>query len=783
MSYQINKFDGTELTILQDGTIDNSTSLILVGRNTTGYGEAQNENFIYLLENFSNDAPPSVPLSGQLWFNNVDNTVNVYDGSQWVEAGAATIADTAPENPPKGSFWLRSTDNILHVYNGSEWSFVGPDAVEDFGITRSVSRQIFGEDGREYPVILHTIDDTVIAIESVNNFNVNQTANPIPGFDSISPGITLLAERPIFGNLKGTATRAEILDKTRTINGIGFNGSRDITITAATPNALRAGDYINGNDFTGSETVEWRIDAQSSNVIGSVVARDSQGNFSANIITADIEGNLQGEVTSTGTSTFGTVQADRFIGQSLSGNAATATKLRSFRQINGVNFDGTEDITVPANAKTLTNTELAPNVIHSQLQRVGTLENLRVADNGIAIGASGQLSLTNSTAPTINATGSLTVNLGTDEYLKFIPASQSLALSGDNTNTIYGAGINLGHTQNKFDKIYSNDFIGNLSGNATTSTASTTATNLAGGAPGALPYQTASGTTTFLASGAPSKYLRLNGSGIPVWDDINASALKFGDFLLGDDYTGLSEVTINVDATSANTAEKIVARDASGNFSAGTITASLNGIATQASTVYVDESEDDNRNYNIVFLDSTAGGNGYRQLQVDNTALVFNPGTNTLGNNLVVDGRSTLNINRTGDTMTGFLTLNSNPTTNMHAATKQYVDTTVEDKIEELGPGQVRAFVRFDGSDLTVKHSLRVISVDRISAGRYRINFEPGAFTDANYVMSGMASDTDHFVAFRSGDISQAQIFTVDNGSGNNTPSTTGGDVMVTFFV
>jgi hypothetical protein len=39
-------------------------------------------------------------------------------------------------------------------------------------------------------------------------------------------------------------------------------------------------------------------------------------------------------------------------------------------------------------------------------------------------------------------------------------------------------------------------------------------------------------------------------------------------------------VTISVDATSTNTASKVVARDASGNFSAGTITASLVGTVT-----------------------------------------------------------------------------------------------------------------------------------------------------------------------------------------------------------
>jgi len=43
-------------------------------------------------------------------------------------------------------------------------------------------------------------------------------------------------------------------------------------------------------------------------------------------------------------------------------------------------------------------------------------------------------------------------------------------------------------------------------------------------------------------------------------------------------------ITISVDATSANTASTIVSRDASGNFNANTITATLNGTATSAGT-------------------------------------------------------------------------------------------------------------------------------------------------------------------------------------------------------
>ena len=64
-----------------------------------------------------------------------------------------------------------------------------------------------------------------------------------------------------------------------------------------------------------------------------------------------------------------------------------------------------------------------------------------------------------------------------------------------------------------------------------------------------------------------------------------ANALTLGTYLTGTSYNGSAAVTAAVDATSANTADKVVARDSSGNFSAGTITAALSGNATTATNV------------------------------------------------------------------------------------------------------------------------------------------------------------------------------------------------------
>lgn len=58
---------------------------------------------------------------------------------------------------------------------------------------------------------------------------------------------------------------------------------------------------------------------------------------------------------------------------SVTGNAGTATALQTARTINGVSFNGTADVTVPAAAGTLTGATLNSSVTGSSLTSVGTL--------------------------------------------------------------------------------------------------------------------------------------------------------------------------------------------------------------------------------------------------------------------------------------------------------------------------------------------------------------------------------------------------------------------------
>jgi hypothetical protein len=110
--------------------------------------------------------------------------------------------------------------------------------------------------------------------------------------------------------------------------------------------------------------------------------------------------------------------------------------------------------------------------------------------------------------------------------------------------------------------------------NATNATNATTAASCSGNALTATTLQTAR---------------NINGTSFNGSADITVTAnttntLTRGTYLTGNNFNGSAATTWAVDATDANTVSKVVARDGSGNFAAGTITATLSGNATTATT-------------------------------------------------------------------------------------------------------------------------------------------------------------------------------------------------------
>lgn len=333
-----------------------------------------------------------------------------------------------------------------------------------------------------------------------------------------------------------------------------------------------------------------------------------------------------------GVPTFRAIVAEDIptLNQSTTGNAATATKLATARTISlsgdatgSVSFDGSANadiaVTIAANNVAL-GTDTTGNYVATI---AGTTNQITVTGSGSETAAV-TLSLPQDIATTSNVTfnnltvsGDLTVNgttttvnsttvtlddpivtLGGDTaptvddgkdrgvefrwhngtvakvgFFGFDDSTQKFTFIPDATNTAevfsgtkgtIDANVEWVDVLNKPDPVVTVTLTGDVTG-----TANATLTDLASG--------TISVATTIAAN---SVALGTDTTGNYVASITNGSYITGGN--------GGSEgaaLTLAVDATSANTASKVVARDASGNFSAGTITAALSGNASTATTL------------------------------------------------------------------------------------------------------------------------------------------------------------------------------------------------------
>ena len=82
-----------------------------------------------------------------------------------------------------------------------------------------------------------------------------------------------------------------------------------------------------------------------------------------------------------------------------------------------------------------------------------------------------------------------------------------------------------------------------------------TATNLAGGSNGTIPYQSAAGTTQMLAVGSPNQLLQTNGAGAPSWVTVSAG------FTLGTPVATTSGTSITFTSIPAGTKQIILSLD------------------------------------------------------------------------------------------------------------------------------------------------------------------------------------------------------------------------------
>ena len=191
MSYTITRTNGAQVAIVADGTIDATLDLKLIGKNYAGYGAVQNENFVYLLENFASNNPPPRAISGQIWFDSSASKLKFYDGVKFRTTGGAEISATAPTGLTVGDFWFDTTNKQLYAWDGAAYTLIGPQGVAGSQtVTQMRSVSLLDTSGNPHAVIQAINDDVTIFTISTENFTLN-AVNPLDGFANIHQGVTL----------------------------------------------------------------------------------------------------------------------------------------------------------------------------------------------------------------------------------------------------------------------------------------------------------------------------------------------------------------------------------------------------------------------------------------------------------------------------------------------------------------------------------------------------------------------------------------------------------------
>jgi hypothetical protein len=215
MAYTINKTDGTVVTTITDGTVDNTTSLQLFGKSYSGFGEGLNENLVKLLENAASTAAPTAPLKGELWFDTTTNQLKVYDGTSFKPTGGSKSSSSQPTSPSAGDLWHDTTNDQVSVYTGSAWLLVGP--VYTSGQTLSGFKiETLASAGGNKVVSSMYAGNTRVAILSKETFTPSATQ---AGFASIKAGLTL--NSTLSAVFDGTNTQAANIDVSSTTNTSG----------------------------------------------------------------------------------------------------------------------------------------------------------------------------------------------------------------------------------------------------------------------------------------------------------------------------------------------------------------------------------------------------------------------------------------------------------------------------------------------------------------------------------------------------------------------------------
>jgi hypothetical protein len=335
MAYTVNKTNSSaspNAYTVQDGVVNTQTDLSFIGKGYAGYGELIAENFLQLLENFSNTSAPTKPIQGQLWWDSTNSKLQVYNGTAFQTAGgSAPYQSSAPNNMAAGDIWIDSDTGQMYYYSGTASVLVGPPSSTGTTSGFTFDSILDSNDATQNITKLFN-DGNLIAIVSEDTFTPKSA---IAGFSSVTKGITLSTD---ISDLRfaGTSTDSDKLGGVAAANylrsnandttsgtlgvindsGLSVGSDSDLSITVDGTGVVVANTVVDTeitfkvNDG-GVTTTVMTVDGSLARVgIGTTTpstALEVNGTITATSITTAVSGNVTGNLTSSGANTMGTL--------------------------------------------------------------------------------------------------------------------------------------------------------------------------------------------------------------------------------------------------------------------------------------------------------------------------------------------------------------------------------------------------------------------------------------------------------------------------------------------
>lgn len=431
MAYKLNKTDGSLLVDLVDGRLDISTADIsLIGKNYQGFGESINENFIKMLENFSNSTAPVKPLRGQLWYDTATGRLKIYDGTTFRSTDSTLYSSSQPSELIAGDIWIDGSKDQLLFYNGTETVLVGPGYTKNQLRSGDFVETVRSTLGENKVVVKKYLNGSLYAV--VSKETVAFTPFPaITGFDTLKQGYNLSSVFSDFEWYGKASSAGKIIDQFGNVfdaNSFISATVDDITtgkLTIANDNGLVVGLDSDVAIKVSGQTTVWQNNIQDSDM--RIDLKDVSGQYTAMYFDADtkkigvfktnpaytldvtgdlrITGNLLVEGTQTSLDVATLRVEDKQIELGIMSDSTLITELQaddagivvrvagddkrwtwlnatnSWTSSNSINIENQLNSYFIGAANVLSQDTLGPTVINSSLTGIGQLNTLVVGNN------------------------------------------------------------------------------------------------------------------------------------------------------------------------------------------------------------------------------------------------------------------------------------------------------------------------------------------------------------------------------------------------------------------